>query len=176
MGFNSTIRVKEKVCINCGKPCIWFSRKRCQQCAKVEDFYAKEEKIVKEDGFADLIEDLDALVSKWVRFGAIDEYGLVQCYTCSTRLPPAQMDAGHYISRKCFFLRFDASRNIRPQCGTCNRAKSGKAAQFGKNLELEHPGITEILLEESYIITRWSRDELNAMITDFKQRVKQLNK
>jgi hypothetical protein len=176
MPYNSTIRIKEKICASCGKPCIWFSRKRCQQCAKVEDFYAKEEKVVKDDGLPDLIADLDALVSKWVRYNAVDEFGLVQCFTCPTRLPPAEMDAGHYVTRGCMHLRFDAARNIRPQCHSCNRSKYGKAAQFAINLESEYPGLPDILLEESTIIVKPTREDLRGLIADYTQRIKLLQK
>src|ERR1700748_1726507 len=123
MTYNSTIRLREKICVSCGKPCIWFSRKRCQQCAKIEDFHAKEAALSKEeDGLPELIDRLDGLVSKYVRFSARDKDFLVECYTCGDRRMAPVMDAGHYITRNCMYLRFDVARNIRPQCPTCNRA------------------------------------------------------
>ena len=122
----------------------------------------------------DLITDLDVLVSRWVRYSAVETDGFVKCYTCTKRLLPPDMDAGHYISRACMLLRFDVDRNIRPQCQTCNRTKYGKAAIFGQNLEKEKPGITEILLEESRIIMKWGRDELRAMISEFTEKIKNL--
>jgi hypothetical protein len=153
---------------------VWFSKKRCQQCAKVESFYAKEEKEIKEEGLQDLIADLDVLVSKWVRYSAVGKDGLVQCYTCSAKHTPVEMDAGHYITRKCAYLRFDVGRNIRSQCVICNRAKYGMAAAFGKHLEMDMPGVTEILLEESRIVYKWSREELRGLISEFTQKNKLL--
>src|ERR1700744_609236 len=174
MPYNSIIRVRQKICVNCGKPCYWFSKKRCKDCARVEDFHAKEEKIVEEEGLQDLVSDLDTLVSRWVRYSAVGENNLVQCYTCSLKFPPIEMDAGHYITRGCMYLRFDSARNIRPQCQICNRYKYGKAAQFGQNLELEFPGITDILLEESRIVYKWTRDELRTLIAEYTQKTKLL--
>jgi len=130
------------------------------------------EREIKEEGLQDLITDLDVLVSKWVRYSAIGLDNLVQCYTCPTKLPPSEMDAGHYISRACMLLRFDVDRNLRPQCQTCNRTKYGKSAIFGQNLEKEKPGLTEILYEESKIVYKWNRDELRALISDFTQKLK----
>jgi len=49
------------------------------------------------------------------------------------------------------------------------------AAEFGKKLEIERSGITEILLEESRIIHKWSRDELLQMIAEYSLKVKALN-
>ena len=173
--FNSTIRIKQNLCIRCGKPCVWFSKKRCQQCAKVEDFYAKEAKILPEDdGLPELIDRLDGLVSKYVRLNACDKDRNCECYTCGDKRLWMTMDAGHYIARSCMYLRFDMTRNIRPQCHICNRSKYGMSPQFAAHLELEMPGSTEILLEESRIIHKWSREELRAMIIEYTAKVKQL--
>lgn len=173
---NSTIILKKKICASCGKECFWFSKKRCQQCYVIDSTHAKIAAAeAQQDGLPELIERLDALVSKWVRYSAIGEDGLVECYTSRQRFKPEDLDAGHYISRNCMFLRFDL-RNIKPQSRIDNRGKYGLAAEFGKRLEEENPGITEILLEESRIVHRWSRDELKAMIQDFTQRLKTLPK
>jgi hypothetical protein len=179
MPYNSTIRAKIGQCgfagcnyhgpltkSLCGQH-YWFSIRM----KSAEKFVERE---IKEEGLQDLITDLDVLVSKWVRYSAVGPDDLVQCYTCPTKLLPTEMDAGHYISRGCLYLRFDTTRNIRPQCQICNRAKYGKAAVFGKKLEFEMPGVTEILLEESRIIMKWGRDELRAMISDFTQKLKNL--
>lgn len=177
MPHNSTIRLKEKICVSCGKPCYWFSKKRCKQCATVEDFHAKEAKMIdSEEGLPELIDRLDGLVSKWVRFSApMNKDNEIECYTCGDWRPRITMDAGHYVTRGCLYLRFDVSRNLRPQCPTCNRAKYGMGAAFGKRLELEMPGVTEILLQESRIIHKWNREELRSMINEFTSKVKSLN-
>lgn len=172
--YNSTIIPKQKICVSCGKPCYWFSKKRCQQCAKIEDTHAKiAASQMEEDGLPELIDRLDSLVSKWVRYSAVGSDGLVECFTSRKRYKPEDVDAGHYISRNCMFLRFDL-RNIKPQSRGDNRYKYGLAAEFGKRLDEENPGITEILLEESRIVHRWSRDELKQMILEFERKLKQL--
>lgn len=172
---NSTIGVKKKPCKNCGKDSIIFSRGRCKNCATVEDMHSKiSAHQDQEDGISELEERLWDLVSKWVRYSAANEFGMVNCYTCGNYHKPSEVDAGHYITRGCKYLKFDL-RHIKPQCKTCNQAKGGMAAAFGKHLEEEHLGITEILLEESHIIHSWSREELRGMIYDFTQKVKSLN-
>ncbi len=175
--YNSTIRLREKICISCGKPCYWFSKKRCRQCATVESFHAKEAQLIQEDeGLPELIDRLDGLVSKWVRFSApMNKKNEIECYTCGDWRARMVMDAGHYITRNCMYLRFDTERNMRPQCHICNRSKYGMSAAFGKKLEIERPGVTEILLEESRIVHKWSREELRSMINEFTIKVKSLN-
>jgi hypothetical protein len=171
---NSTIGIKTKKCKLCGKDKIIFSKGRCKECATIEDTHSKISAAAShEEGFTELRDKLDDLISIWVRYSAVNEWGMVNCYTCDKPNKPADIDAGHYITRECMYLRFDL-RNIRGQCRLCNRSKGGMAAEFGKRLELEHPGITEILLEESQIIHKWSREELRSMIFDFTQKTKTL--
>lgn len=173
---NSTILPKKKICVACGKECYWFSRQRCKECATIQDTHARISAAQEEeDGLPELIDRLDGLVSKYVRFSAPRnaDYN-IECYTCGDWRLASVMDAGHYITRACMYLRFDVSRNIRPQCHICNRAKYGKAAEFGKHLELDMPGVTEILLEESRIIHKWSREELKQMILEYETKLKSL--
>lgn len=173
---NSTIGIRLKECKSCGKLKPIFSRGRCAECSKIEDTHAKISAAQHdEDGLPELISRLDKLVSKWVRYSAKTKMGVVECFTCEDFFLPENIDAGHYISRSCMYLRFDAARNIRPQCIPCNRHKYGQAAAFGKRLETEHPGITELLLEESRIIYKYSRDELINLINEYTQKLKQLN-
>lgn len=168
-GYNSTIRIKEKICASCGKPCFWFSKKRCKDCARQED--SKDEVETEEgESMSYLIDDLDTLCSLIVRMSAADKEGYARCYTCSTRLQWTHLQNGHYISRKSAFLRWDF-RNLRPQCPYCNTAKHGNLAEYGKRLENESPGITEILLEESRIVHKWSREELKNMAIEFNKQL-----
>lgn len=174
-GYNSTIVRKKKPCKRCGVPSFIFSRGMCQQCSTIESVLRQEEKEVeRESGMPELIADLDALVSKYVRRKNADKDGLCTCYTCGTKRPIATTQAGHYIPRGAMLLRFDVDRNIRCQCAECNCLHGGKIAQFGINLEKEMPGVTEILLEESRIVHRWSRDELKSMINEYTLKLKQL--
>jgi len=171
---NSTIGIKLKNCRSCGFLKPIFSKGRCIECARIEDTHAKIAAAEQEEaGMPELIERLDDLVSKWVRFSSVGPDGLVECFTCRKRFRPQDVDAGHYVTRECKFLRFDL-RNIKPQCRPDNRSKYGMRPEFGKRLEEENEGITEILLEESRIIHHWTRDELKQMILEFEQKLKLL--
>lgn len=171
----STIIPKKKDCVSCGRKDFIFSKGMCKQCATVNSYHNRMAKITEqEDGITELEDRLWDLVSKWVRYSSANEFGMVNCYTCNTYIKPVDCDAGHYVTRGCKYLKFDP-RNLRPQCKTCNQAKGGMASAFGKHLEEEHSGITEILLEESHIIHSWSREELRGMIYDFTIKVKSLN-
>lgn len=172
--YNSTIKIKQKICVACGKPCVWFSKKRCQQCAKIESIMEQEEKeAIADEDLSGLIEDADTLVSKYVRRFYADANGEVKCFTCPTKKHWTQMQAGHYVSRKHLYLRWDL-RNLKPQCETCNCMKHGNISVFSRRLEDENTGITEILLEESRIVYKPSREEVRGVIADFSMKLKLL--
>lgn len=172
--YNSTIKVKQKICKNCGRQKFIFSKGRCQECAKIEGA-AKNEGKEQEIEFATIVSDLDLVFSRYIRHKYADEDGLVQCYTCPSKEPIAMMENGHYISRQHLFLRWD-ERNCRPQCNVCNSMKHGNMHKYTKNLENESPGITDILMEESRMVYKWSRKELKSLIGEYSRKLKQLQK
>src|ERR1700761_8977483 len=115
---NSTIGIRTRPCKSCGKDSIIFSKGRCQNCTRIEDFHTKlASSQQEEDGLPELIDRLDGLVSKYVRFSAPkNNNNEIECYTCGDWRARMVMDSGHYITRVCIYLRFDVARNIRPQC------------------------------------------------------------
>jgi hypothetical protein len=134
---------------------------------KIEDKYRfrlDEEK-------AGLIEDLDDVVSKYVRIKNSDKVGWVKCFTCDGKNTWKSMDCGHFISRKHMGLRWDL-RNLRPQCKFCNQVLSGNLNDFQKNLELETPGIADQLISESYDIIKYSRQEMKEMLIMFREKLR----
>lgn len=179
-GHNSTIGVKQKRCASCGKPCFWFSKKRCKDCATRESVFDRMERDLEsspqDDGLMDLIKQADDVVSQYVRMSGADENGLCKCYTCPTILPYSQMQAGHFIPRANLHLRFDISRNIRIQCRGCNEYKSGNIAIYSDMLNEEREGLPDILREESYIMYKPSREEIRQVILEYSGKVKLLKK
>jgi len=172
MPLNSTIKVKQKICKSCGRLSYIFSKGRCADCSRVEDFNRREEKdkIVTED-LSGLIEDADALFSRWIRLKYSDKNGIATCFTCGIKKRWQEQQCGHYISRKSYLFRWD-ERSTRVQCEYCNCHKHGNLAEFGRRLESENPGITEILLEESRIVYKPSREELRAIISELTDKLK----
>lgn len=163
--------------MSCGKPCVWFSKKRCKQCATVEDVLAREEKIndriIEEEDLSGLIADADAIFSKYIRLKYADKKGVVKCYTCDVKKHWTLMQCGHYIKRGHLYTRHD-ERNCRPQESWCNEAKKGNLAVFAQNLESETPGITDILREEVAVVYKPTREELRQVIAEYTPKVKSL--
>src|SRR6267142_2425682 len=168
-GYNSTIKVKQKICKSCGRQKFIFSKGRCQECARIEGA-AKDDEKEQEIEFATIVSDLDLVFSRYIRHKYADKDCLVQCYTCTSIEPIAMIENGHYISRKHMFLRWD-ERNCRPQCNVCNSMKHGNMAAYTQNLEIESPGITDILFEESRMVYKWSREELKSLIGEYSRKL-----
>lgn len=173
---NSTINPKFGECPMCangklvalvGGMCMshyWLSRRLKSASRK------QEKEIVKEDSLQVLVTDLDLVFSKYIRLKYADENGMVKCYTCPTVEPWTMITNGHYISRQHMFLRWD-ERNCKPQCDMCNVKKHGNIKAYTKQLQLEYPGLTDILFEESATVYKWTREELKSMIFDYTKKV-----
>lgn len=175
--YNSTIKVKDKICISCGKKAPHFSKKRCEQCARIENVHQQmerdAERIIKEEDLSSIISDADTVFSRYIRMAAADNKGIASCYTCETKKHFSLLECGHYMKRGNLFLRFD-ERNCRPQCKMCNHNQStdGEKLKFTKRLESEHPGITDILREEAALVYKPTREELRGIITEYTAKLK----
>lgn len=176
---NSTIERKLKACKSCGKPSYIFSKGRCQPCSTIEDTQKRMEKsseqLIVEEDLSGLIADADAIFSKFIRLKYSDKDGKVACFTCGNKKHWTLMQNGHFIKRGHLFLRYD-ERNCRPQDSECNELKYGNIPYYTKKLELEQPGITDILREESLLVYKPTRDEIRAIIAEYTPKVKELQK
>lgn len=173
---NSTIKIKTKICVNCGKPCVWFSKKRCKDCARIEDTLANDEKEDEQDeSLQNLIADLDFIFSRYIRLKYADKNGKVKCFTSDKEMRWQEAQNGHFISRSNLATRW-MEENCRPQSEYDNCHLHGNLEIFKERLEKEKPGITSWLLEQSREVVRPTRDELKHLITNYRHRVKVFEK
>ena len=97
-----------------------------------------------------LRDKLDDAYSKYVRLSNADECGYCTCISCGARRPWKELDAGHYVGRAVFALRWD-DRNVWPQCKQCNKwggpSKSGAGNPDGYRQGLEAKGIDHAELD-----------------------------
>lgn len=105
-------------------------------------------------------------ISELVRRKYADENGLVKCFTCGTKKPWAELDAGHFIpAGNCAALRYDL-RHIRPQETGCNRFKGGNPIIFRIELckEIGEDAVKE--LEQVYLshqTKKWNLSEIESL-------------
>jgi hypothetical protein len=179
MGFNSTIRTKYGLCQHPGcKTYGPLTKKKCGmhywnevKMKSAERFSNKE---IEEGDLSGLIEDADAVFSKWLRLNDADKDGYLNCFICNARIRWQDAQCMHYIKRMAsLFLRHDP-RNCKSGCDTCNCMKGGNYIEYAKKLEEQNPGITEILYQEGNLPYHPSREELRNLISEYTQRIKSL--
>lgn len=180
-GYNSTIGKKLKPCKSCGKPCYWFSKQRCQDCARVEDTLKRmeeeSERVIEEEDLSGLIADADSIFSQYIRLKYANERGMVKCFTCHTVKHWTMVDNGHFVKRGHLMFRLD-ERNCKPQCKICNgdQATNGQQHTFGINLDKESPGTSEYLLDERKLVYKPTREEIRQIIAEYTPKVAALKK
>lgn len=82
------------------------------------------------------VKKLDRVFSQWLRHTHADEDGLVECWTCRVKKPINEMQAGHFMSRSHYSVRWTVG-NVMPQCPKCNLFQGGRQYEFGKRLDAE---------------------------------------
>lgn len=156
---------------------FWFSKKRCEQCARIENTLEADEreseKIIEQEDLSSLIADADAIFSQYIRLKYADEYGIVKCYTCDTKKHWSMMQNGHFIKRGHLRLRHD-ERHCRPQDAHCNEHLGGNLVVFRQRLNEEYNGLPDILEEEMRLVHKPSREELKQIIAQYTPLVKQM--
>ena len=102
---------------------------------------------------------MDRAWSIHVRYTAVDQHGLVECFTCGKRDQPSIMHCGHFASRRYMATRWHPD-NCRPQCVACNIYDQGRQFEFGRRLDLEEPGKAERVFQLARSTRKFSVDEI----------------
>jgi hypothetical protein len=173
--MNSTIIRKKKKCASCGTLDFIFSKGLCKQCATVKSVQRRMSNVEEaEEGetLQTLTEDLDRVYSRYVRLKYMDpKTGLIQCFTCPTKLPIHLIQNGHYIHRGDKGLRF-LDDNCRPQCPACNSRHNDDKEPYKSRLEKEKPGITDWLEEQARLVAKPTRSELKELLVQYRYKLK----
>ena len=117
-----------------------------------------------------LVKKLDTVFSQYIRLSNADNSGYCICVTCNKKFHWKEIQAGHFMSRKHYSIRWD-ERNVKPQCVACNVYRAGE--QYKYSLYLGN-NLSKTLLEESRELRKFTNIELEEMIADYSERVKKL--
>jgi len=117
-----------------------------------------------------LVKKLDVVFSQYIRLINADNNGYCTCVTCNKKFHWKEIQAGHFMSRKHYSIRWD-ERNVKPQCVACNVYRAGE--QYKYSLYLGN-NLSKTLLEESRELRKFTNIELEEMISDYNERVKKL--
>ena len=123
-----------------------------------------------------LIRNLDKYCSWYVRLNEADKDGFITCITCGKKVYWKQADNCHWLSRRYQKTRWDL-RDVHAGCRECNRAKNGNYDSYNKVMKklLGEDGCAE-LEQLAHSGRKISTVELNAMLLDYKAKVKNLLK
>jgi len=135
--------------------------KKANNIAKRE-FNQKDVKVLKELG--------QKLFNQFIRLRDKD----LSCISCGTT-KDIQYHAGHYKPQGGFgYLRFN-ELNVHKQCSVCNNHRSGNLVPYRialiKKISLE----AVEKLEQPNQIKKWTTEELQEVITTYKQKIKEFN-
>lgn len=117
-----------------------------------------------------LVKKLDVVFSQYIRLSNADKNGYCTCVTCNKKFHWKEIQAGHFMSRKHYSIRWD-ERNVKPQCVACNVYRAGE--QYKYSLYLGN-NLSQKLLEESRELRKFTNIELEEMISDYSDRLKKL--
>jgi hypothetical protein len=125
-------------------------------------------------GMSGLVAKLDRIFSRFIRMRNADSCGTVECVTCGKLAHYSEVDAGHYVKRQHMSLRFHPI-NVQCQCKKCNRFMGGVQDEFGSwIIKTYGVDVLESLMKEKHKAKKYSRYELEEMITDYTAKVKAL--
>lgn len=157
-----------------------FLQKFCMvkpECVEifVSEVKAKQWKKKKSEMKKDLLTNSDylklaqAVFNKFIR---LRDQGQM-CISCEKKA--LKENAGHYFSSGGHSnLRFDED-NVHLQCEYCNTYLSGNLLNYQVGIEKRIGGERLLKLHENaHAIKKWSKDELEKLITKYKEKCKEL--
>jgi len=117
-----------------------------------------------------LVKKLDTVFSQYIRRSNADNNGYCTCVTCNKTFHWKEIQAGHFMSRKHYSIRWD-ERNVKPQCVACNVYRAGEQYKYSIFLGSE---VANVLYLQSKEIVKFTNYELEDMINDYSDKLKKL--
>ena len=117
-----------------------------------------------------LVKKLDTVFSQYIRRSNADNNGYCTCVTCNKTFHWKEIQAGHFMSRKHYSIRWD-ERNVKPQCVACNVYRAGEQYKYSLFLGSE---VANVLYLQSKEIVKFTNYELEDMINNYSDKLKKL--
>ena len=112
--------------------------------------------------------------SEFIRLRDSDENGFGNCITCKKKVHYKESHAGHFISRRHKATKFD-EKNVHLQCVACNTFNNGRQYEYSLELDRRYGnGTSEKLLQKSNELKKFVKWELENLVNEYKQKVKEL--
>lgn len=125
-----------------------------------------------------LIKELDTVFSQYIRLKECDNNGIVTCFVTGERVFWADADAAHFIPRANMATRFD-EMNVHATTRDTNRYEDPYKhwEKYSIAIIRKYGKVGEAMLEAKRAnLMKYSRVELDILISDYKEKVRQLRK
>jgi hypothetical protein len=117
---------------------------------------------------------LDRVFGEWIRRKDADSNGMVRCVTCGAAMHWKEANAGHFWKRQHQATRYDP-KNVNVQCPRDNLFRGGAEAEHAAYILKIHGDLAFWDLEYRHRqIKKWTRDEIESMLEDYKQKLAEL--
>lgn len=116
-----------------------------------------------------LVKKLDTVFSQYIRKSKADKQGFCTCCTCGKKVHWKEIQAGHFMSRKHYSIRWD-ERNVNPQCVACNVFRYGEQYKYSIFLGKE---LADVLYLQSKEIKKYTTDELKELADTYSKMLKE---
>jgi len=158
------VRFNQKFCLESECVRVWVESEKEKQWKKTKQ-KAKLDLMT----LSDYLKLAQQVFNKFIR---LRDKGNV-CISCQKK--PLKENAGHFFNANNHYnIRFD-ERNVNLQCEHCNTYLSGNLIEYQRNL-IHKIGIESYheLEADARKTRKFTKDELKEIITEYKQKVKQL--
>jgi len=118
------------------------------------------------------------LCSKYIRLRDADEFGIIDCITCSKRVHWKEAQASHLVGGRSNSILFD-ERGLYASCMPCNIFLHGNILSYVKFMQKQHGHkkanqITDDLIRLSKQAKQFSLNDLQELIESYKMRILEL--
>ena len=118
-----------------------------------------------------VVKKLDAVFSEYIR-RRYAKNDIATCVTCGKQDHWKKLQAGHFQRRKHYATRWDET-NVQVQCSGWNVFRWGEQYKFSKWLDANKgEGASEGLAEKANQIVKFTTNELEEMIEEYKEKLK----
>lgn len=122
-----------------------------------------------------LVKELDAVFSRFIRQSGANSEGMVKCFTCPKVMHWKSAQNSHYVSRSVRSLRW-SENNCRIGCYGCNVMHGGNLITYRENLVGQHGEMWVRSLEaERHRLFKPTDEWLQANIEVYTQKIAQLS-
>lgn len=116
-----------------------------------------------------LVKKLDTVFSQYIRKSKADKQGYCTCCTCGKKVHWKEIQAGHFMSRKHYSIRWD-ERNVNPQCVACNVFRYGEQYKYSLFLGQD---LADLLYLQSKEIKKYTTEELKELTDTYSKMLKE---